>query len=228
MSELVPKEAPWIERSDATTPYAMTLIDLHSMAWDFGIQLSDRAIKVLHAMADAMNRLDTPMDRSGEPERVARDICEALKPGEQPETEVGNILRPLVSLLDAETLRELLTITEDMLDLNLRLKRATDVGEYIDLTLEEGSRTADMVLLLVRDEVRGRFADFLKDLVPTGNLIDDIQDLREDHQEGEKALKPSLGFYLRAIATAFKGLLKLGIQYPNKRLLPHFALRIVT
>jgi hypothetical protein len=222
---------PWVEPEELSTPYAHAVLDVYFLASDFGIELSPDAIKRLHVLFDAMYKIDDWVDGTSDPGLAIKEVLSSLDPWvdqvEVSHEEVNHALTSLVNVIGPERLGAFQEIVLCVFDVNKRLKKATDVDEFIELSQEEGETTADMILFVIADEVRDEFISFLRDMFKMVNLADDVKDLKMDNANGEKLIQPSWSFYKKTIPVLLDGGMSLARRFPDKSTLWVHALRIL-
>ena len=179
-----------------------------------------------------MYRLDDFLDNSQAPGETAQEILDILNPDRESVVAANSpahrILAPFLHMLDEQARRKIFTIVKDIFEVNLKLKTTLDKTSYIGLSLKEGELTADLVVNSARERFSDRAIELFRAIVATSNLVDDIQDLRDDVARGEKKIRPSFGFYLEASIVALIKAIHIAIKYPNKSTIGVLFLRLIT
>lgn len=162
--------------------------------------LNEKTKEAVHTLMQCMFWVDRYVDVLDESRRkqVEKNIIGYLGKKEQlaieNELEVCKSLAVLKDILDefTDTQRlEFLNKTAAVFDSGRKLSSARTPREFIQEREEEAKSTADMILILASElGANEKFANFFREVTIVGNLIDSIEDARDDKSSGKIAVKP--------------------------------------
>ena len=203
---------------------------------DFGFEATEQNLEAVRFLGTCMDICDQYIDEAEDPAEMDERIQAVrlyMQEGEisaLPLELVANLSLLRERLIKAEALEKFMEHLEGIF-VNTRIMRETkDVRTFIRASIEEGanaafllSDVADVEVQIPTEELRQRYQKCIATLGGIANLIDDVQDLEADYDNGEREITPTLELYTRSALSLAKEVVKFFILYPSKKTLLNFA-----
>lgn len=188
----------------------------------FGFEMSEQQSQDICLLTFTVAKLDDAFDTCSEAllrREMVQEILDAIAGRSKQITgdpQFVWVLSRFCEMVERRKLREVYEgIAREIFACGERKRHCLDPQEFLYLLRREAELTTEFMLQVLHQHPP-EFRSFAIDFCHSTNLLDDLMDMRGDHEDGSQALAPSLGLYTRLAWGSLKSALAGLKAFPQK------------